>query len=177
MMAASSLIAATAALSPVHAADFDKAAFPTVVEAPLIYHTSDATPDDQQASPYKKNLALLAAMAGVLAALIKLIGLKNVVGAAGDIASKSVNVAKEVTGTAAKSAWKIVKSPLRFALLVAGLSFFALSGFGFYGVEWLGGIIVGATMMGVVAYSAIKVRTVLKPRPIKRQNDIMVNEN
>lgn len=171
MLAASSLLAAAAALAPAHAASFDAAAHPAVVETPMV--TIDADHGDQKAQMPAKRAALLALAAGALAGLIRLIGAKKIIRAAKETAV----AAAEVTGSAVKAVSRAVASPLRFALLMAGLALFALTGVGLYDIEWIGGLVVGAAMAGVAAYGLMKTRMSLKRRLVPVRVKDRVNRN
>jgi hypothetical protein len=170
MLAAGSLLASVAALAPVHAADFDAAAFPAVVEASI---TPAGDHGDSQAMNPARRIAWIAAAATVLAGLIKLIGAKKIVRAARQTATK----AAEVTGDVVKAAVRVVASPLRFGALIAGLALFALTGVGLYDIEWIGGLIAGAAIAGVSAYGLMKARMSLKKQPIRAHKEDLVNRN
>ncbi len=169
MLAAGSLLAAAAAFAPAHAADFDQAAYPAVIEAPMAAAAIDH--GDQKAQMPAKRIALLAVAAGALAGLIRLIGAKKIVRAAKETAVAAV----KVSGKAVKAVSRAVASPLRFALLMAGLALFALTGVGLYDIEWIGGLVAGAAMAGLAAYGAMKARMSLKPRPIRIHKSEVVN--
>jgi hypothetical protein len=174
VLAAGSLLAAVAALAPAHAADFDAAAFPAVVEAsitPAVTLAGDH--DDSQAMSPARRIAWIAAAATVLAGLIKLIGAKKIVRAARQTATK----AAEVTGDVVKAAARAVASPLRFGALIAGLALFALTGVGLYDIEWIGGLIAGAAIAGVSAYGLMKARMALKKQPVRARKGDLVNRN
>jgi hypothetical protein len=168
MMAATALLAASAALAPAHAWALDAAAFPATVEAPItpdIVHAADQT--DQKASPLTKRLGLIAVAGGVLAVLIKLIGPRKVMRAVKKSAGQAAKVATAAAAGTAKAAGRVFRSPLRFLALTAGLVLFALTGIGLYDVEWIGGLIVGAALAGVAAYGMWKTRMALRPIRIK----------
>ncbi len=171
LLAAGSLLASVAALAPAHAADFDAAAYPAVVEASITAAALDHG-DSQTMSPASR-IAWLAAAAGVLAGLIKLIGAKKIARVARQTASK----AAEVTGGAVKAVARTVASPLRFGALIAGLALFALTGVGLYDIEWIGGLIAGAAIAGVSAYGLMKARMSLKRQPVRARKEDMVNRN
>lgn len=159
LMAASSLLAASAALAPAGAADFDAAAYPATVEAPSVAHAADHA-DQQSKAP---RWALIAIAAGALAGLVKLIGARRLLRAAG----KGAAVTAKAAGKAVRAAARPFASPLRFAALMAGLSLFALTGVGLYDVEWVGGLIAGAALTGFSAFGAWKVRKALAPAPVR----------
>jgi hypothetical protein len=168
MMAATALLAASAALAPAHAWALDAAAFPATVETPItpdIVHAADQT--DQKASPLTKRLGLIAVAGGVLAVLIKLIGPRKVMRAVKKSAGQAAKVATAAAAGTAKAAGRVFRSPLRFLALTAGLVLFALTGIGLYDVEWIGGLIVGAALAGVAAYGMWKTRMALRPIRIK----------
>ncbi len=170
MLAAGSLLASAAAMAPAHAADFDAAAYPAMVEASV---TATGDQDDSQAMSPARRIAWIVAAAGVLAGLIKLIGAKKIVRAARQTATK----AAEVTGDVVKAAVRVVASPLRFGALIAGLALFALTGVGLYDIEWIGGLIAGAAIAGVSAYGLMKARMSLKRKPVKVRTTDRVNRN
>lgn len=170
LMAAGSLIAASAAVAPAGAADFDMAAHPATIEAPLVHAADHA---DREAGPAVPRWALLAAAAGALAGLVKLIGARKIVRAAG----KGAAITVEAAGKAARAVGRSFASPLRFAALMAGLSLFALTGVGLYDVEWIGGLVAGAALTGMAAYGAMKTRKALSLKPVRVKSQNTVNRN
>lgn len=88
------------------------------------------------------------AIAAALAGLIRLFGWTRISAAL----RKAGKVAIAAPAAAARYVGEAVKSPLRFTLIVGGLSLFALTGVGFYDVEWAAGLLTGAalTLAGVV---------------------------
>ena len=165
LLTAASLLAATAALAPAKAADFDPVAYPTTVQETVVSHAADHA-DESKQSPAKR-WGLIAVAAGALAGLVKLIGARKIAKGVGDAATQAVKMSGKAAGAAAKTVGRAVASPLRFAVLMAGLALFALAGVGFYDVEWLGGLIVGGAMTCLFVYGAVKARKVLTPKPLK----------
>lgn len=168
MMAATSLMTATAALGPVHASIMDPAAFPQTVEAPVvpdIAHASDHA--DQKASPMAKRLGLIAAAGGVLAVLVRLFGAKKVMRAVKTSAAQAAKVATSAATATASVAGRALRSPLRYLAVMAGLILFALTGVGLYDIEWIGGLVAGAGLAGMAAFGVLKARLALRPAPIK----------
>jgi len=168
MMAATALVAASVALVPAHARQMDAAAFPATTEAPVIpniAHASDQT--DQKASPLSKRLGLIAVTGGLLAILIKLIGPRKVMRAVKKSAGQAAKVATAAVVGTAKVAGRVFRSPIRFLALTAGLVLFALTGIGFYDIEWIVGLMVGAGLAGVTAFGMWKTRIALRPIRIK----------
>ncbi len=175
MMAASALIAAAAAMTPAHASDFDAAAYPPVVEATVVAHAADQA--DQKSQNKTEKIALFAIGAGVVAALIRIIGAKKILRAAKETTVQAARVSGKVAGQAAKAVSRAIASPMRFALLISGLALFALTGVGLYDIEWIGGLVAGAAMTGVGAYGVIKTRMALKLQPIRVRSKTTVNRN
>ncbi len=168
LLAAASVMAATAALSPAGASDLDPAVtVPTVaVEVPVIAHAADHT--DQEKAPLNaKKWALLAAAAASLAGLVKLIGARKVAEAVTDGAIKTARVAASTASGAARVVGRAVSSPLRFLAMLLGLALFALAGIGLYDVEWIGGLLSGAALAGATLFGMWKTRLALKPVRVK----------
>lgn len=168
MMAATSLLAASAALVPVHAGAMDPVAFPTTIEAPATPVSAHAVDQaDQKASPLFKRLGLIAAAGGVLAALIKLVGARKVMRVVKKSAGQAAKVAGAAAAGSAKVAGRVFRSPIRFLALTSGLILFALTGVGFYEIEWIGGMIAGAALAGLTAFGMWKTRIALRPVRVK----------
>lgn len=127
------------------------------VTAPIVIensHIDDAT----KSMPASQKLGLLAIGAAALAGLVRLIGARKLAAA---VTQGAVGAAKFTVKTGVKAA-KLVgatfASPLRFAGVMAGLALFALTGIGFYDVEWIFGLMVGALLMGGSAYGVARTR-------------------
>jgi hypothetical protein len=93
------------------------------------------------------------AAAAALAGLISLFGWTRISAAL----RKAGEAAIAAPAAAARYVGEAVKSPVRSAMIVGGLSLFALTGVGFYGVEWAAGLVTGAalTLAGVVGIRRI----------------------
>lgn len=170
LLAATSLAAATAAFGPVQAGDFDPAAYPAVIEAPVapdIAHAADHA--DQNRQTPARRWALMAVAAGALAGLVKLIGAKKIARAVSNGAAATARVGVKAAAVTVKIAGRAFASPLRFAALMAGLALFTLTGAGLYDIEWVGGLLAGSAITGLAAYGIMKARHILRPRPVKAQ--------
>lgn len=181
LLAAASVMAASAALSPAGASDLDPAAAPATiaVEAPVIANGADHA--DQEKAPQNaplgaKKWALLAAAAGALAGLVKLIGARKVADAVAEGAVKTARAAATSASGAARAVGRAVSSPLRFLALLFGLALFALAGVGLYDVEWLGGLLSGAALAGASLWGMWKTRLGFRPVRVKKA-DVPVRDN
>jgi len=164
MLAATSLIAASGALAPVHAGEFDPAAFPQTVEAPVILDVAHAADHaDQKASPLAKRLGLIAVAGAALAGLFRVLGAKRVMRAVKSSANTAAKAAASAATATASAAGRAFRSPLRYIAWVAGLALFALTGVGLYDIEWIGGLIAGAALAGLTAMGMWKTRMALRP--------------
>ena len=177
MMAATSLLTASAVMAPVNAWAFDPAANPATVEAsvmPGLAHAADQA--DQKVSPLAKRLGLIAVTGGVLAVLIRVIGVKKVLRAIRRSTGVAAKIAAHAAVGTAKVAGRVFRSPIRFMAIMAGLTLFALTGIGFYDVEWVVGLLTGAAMGGMAAYGLWKTRMALQPVRVK-SHDVRNMEN
>ncbi len=166
-LAAASVMAATAALSPAGASDIDPVATPATiaVEAPVAHAVDHG---DQDKTPVgAKKWALLAAAAGALAGLVQLIGARKVADAVTEGAVKTARVAASTASGAARAVGRTVSSPLRFLAALFGLALFALAGIGLYDVEWLGGLVSGALLAGATLFGMWKTRLAMRPARVK----------
>ncbi|WP_395074208.1 hypothetical protein [Hyphococcus sp.] len=181
LMAAASLLAASAALSPATASTMDPAAHPAIVSVEAtapIAHAGDHASENKPLSP--KKWALLAVAAGALGWLIKLIGARRVADAVAEGAVKTARVAASAASGALKVVGRTFASPLRFLGVMFGLALFALTGVGLFDAEWIGGLISGAALMGAGLYGVLKTRKALIPVKTKartRPEPNMDNEN
>lgn len=162
ILAATALTSAAAALAPAQASDYDAAAYPATIEAPVAYAADHA---DQQNQAPAKRFALIAVAAGALAGLIKLLGVKKVARAAGETAAATVRVAGRAAASAGGAVMRAARSPLRFMAWMTVLALFALTGVALYGVEWVGGLVAGAAIAGLGVYAIAKIRAGLAPKP------------
>ncbi len=179
LLAAVSVLAASAALSPAGASDFDPAAYPAtaaVESAPVIAHAADHA--DAEKTMSAKKWALLAAMAGALAGLVQLIGARRVADAITEGAVRAARVTAGAASGAARAVGRTLSSPLRFLALLFGLALFALTGIGLFDVEWIGGLLSGAALTGAGLYGMWKTRRALVPAKARaRSAQRMDNEN
>lgn len=138
-------ILAAASFAAIGAAAPAAAGAPTEPVSVEIVHASDHADAEARAADKAVNRWLLGgAAAAALAGLIRLFGWTRISAAlrkAGDIAVAAPAAAARYVGEA-------VKSPLRTAMIVGGLSLFALTGIGFYDVEWAAGLLTGAVLTG-----------------------------
>ncbi len=161
MLAATSLMTATGALAAAHANNFDATAVPTTVEAPAVTHAVDTVVQaDHSVNPVRR-AALIAAALGALGWLVNLIGPKKVLHAV----EKTAEATIKVTAAAAKTAARVMGSPLRYIGWVAGLSVFALTGVWLFNIEWIGGLVAGAALAGIVGFASQRVRSAFSLRP------------
>ncbi len=169
MMAAVSVIAASAALSPAGASDFDAAASPATVavEAPVAHAADhvDQAAQDQKTSP--KKWALLAAAAASLAGLVRLIGARRVGEIVTESAVRTARAAATGASVAVKAVGRAVASPFRFLAVLFGLALFALTGAGLYDVEWIAGLLSGAALAGAGLFGLWKTKRALRPVRVK----------
>lgn len=179
LLAAASMAAATAALSPAGASDLDPAVYQPVsvteAAAPLA-HAADEASENKAMTPRK--WALLAAAAGALAGLVKLIGARRVADAISEGAVKTVRAAGAAANTTARVVGRTVSSPLRFLAVLFGLALFALTGAGLYDVEWILGLASGAALAGAGLFGMLKTRKLFRPARVKKDSHpIRDNEN
>ena len=178
MLAATALIAASGALAPVQAGQFDPAAFPQTVEAPVIPDVAHAADHaDQKASPLAKRLSLIAVAGAALAGLIRVLGAKRVMRAVKSSANTAAKAAASAATATASVAGRAFRSPLRYIAWMAGLLLFALTGVGLYDIEWIGGLIAGAALSALTAMGMWKTRMALRPVRVKADVRNMANEN
>lgn len=160
LMAAASILAGAAALSPAQASDVDQVAYPAMIEAlataPGADHGADQS--DKQKFLNAGEWTLFAAAAGALAGLIKLVGARKLARAAGNAVGSAAKVSVQAAAGAGRALGRAVASPLRFSALMAGLAIFSLTGLWLFDIEWMGGLVAGAAMTGVAAYGAMKTR-------------------
>lgn len=162
LMAAASILASASALAPAQAGEIDPVANPVTIEAPLAVVDQSVDHHDDQRFMTAKKWAWLAAAAGVLAGLVKLVGARKIARVAGKAASGAAKISVEAAAGAGRVIGRAVASPLRFAGLMTGLALFSLTGLWLFDIEWMGGLITGAAMAGVAVYGAVKSRAFLQ---------------
>lgn len=173
MLAATSLLSAAAALSPVHANELDPAAFPATIEAPVVSHGAESVSQAAHDGKSAQRAALIAVALGAIGWLVKLLGPRRVLKAV----EKTADATVKASASAAKAMARAARSPLRALAWIAGLVLFALTGVGLYDIEWIGGLVAGATLAGVAAFGVAKTRTMLSLEPIRVKLRKSVNEN
>jgi hypothetical protein len=127
------------------------AAAPAAVSAPMepvsveIVHAADHADAEAGAADRAVNRWLLGgSVAAALAGLIRLFGWTRISAAL----QRAGAVAAAAPAAAARYVGEAVRSPVRSLMLIGGLSLFALTGIGFYGVEWAAGLVTGAVLTG-----------------------------
>ncbi len=176
MLAAASALAASAAMHGAAAGDFDAAAFPAVIEAPMQHQAAPDAASEEKAPVSVKKWALIAAAAGSLAALVKLIGARRVAQAVSQGAVHAARATAKTATGAARAVGKAARSPLRLLVVLFGLSVFALTGVGLYDIEWIGGLVSGAALAGVSLHGYLKARAMFTPAKAKAARNV-VTEN
>ena len=133
------------------------AAAPALASAPMepvsveVVHAADhADAEARQAEKAVNRWLLGGAAAAALAGLIRLFGWTRISAAL----QKAGAAAAAAPAAAARYVGEAVKSPVRSLMLVGGLSLFALTGIGFYDVEWAAGLITGAVLTGFALVGA-----------------------
>jgi hypothetical protein len=156
LLAAASLGAASVATAD---------ATPAYTPAP-IEHAAIATTHEEPAKPAAIIEAKRWTLAAALAALIAVIGPGRVMRTLdrhAPLAALAVRKVAAAPAAAAKSAARALKRPLRHAILIASLGFFALTGIGLYDVEWIGGLVAGLALALIAAVGGGKFRRAFAP--------------
>ena len=154
LMAAASLgVAATASAHASDPMQTDRA--PVELVQMQTHAAIDA--DTTAVSPVAKKVGLLAAAAAISALLVRIIGWRAISGAitrtGAGIKSAAETVAR-VPVAAAKAVARATSGPVRYAMLMASMGLTAFVGVGIYDVEWLGGLVIGAALVGLSWYGA-----------------------
>ncbi|MEX6633300.1 hypothetical protein ABFZ84_07030 [Hyphococcus sp. ECK-19] len=165
LLAAASVIAASAVVMPAAADDYAPVA---PIEVVIDEISASAAPvvdvDVADKVPLSaKKWALVMAAAGALAGLVKLIGARRVADAIASGTVKTAKVAAKAATSTAKAVGRTVSSPLRFLAVLFGLALFALTGIGIFDVEWIGGLLSGAAMTAVGMFGVVKMRNIFQP--------------
>jgi hypothetical protein len=160
LLAAASLGAASVATAD---------ATPAYTPAP-IEHAAVATIHEEPAKPAAiieaKRWTFAAASAAALAALFAAIGPGRVMRTLdrhAPLAASAVRKVAAAPAAAAKSVARALKGPFRYAIVLASLGFFALTGIGLYDVEWIGGLVAGLALALVAAVGGGKFRRAFAP--------------
>ena len=169
LLAAASVIAASAVVMPAAAADYAPTA---PIEVAIDEMSVSASPvldvDISDKAPLgAKKWALVMAAAGALAGLVKLIGARRVADAIASGTVKTAKVAAKAATSTAKAVGRTVSSPLRFLAILFGLALFALTGIGIFDIEWIGGLLSGAAMTAVGMFGVAKTRKIFQPIRVK----------
>ncbi|MEL7486962.1 MAG: hypothetical protein AAGJ87_07090 [Pseudomonadota bacterium] len=175
LLAAASTAAATTAVAVSdEAAPYETA----IVEAAPVL-VAEASSAEAPAPIVKPRNWLIAAFAtGALAGLVRLLGGKRTINAVREAAATAAPKVARAARDAAKAPISAVKtagaamaSPLKWAAAILGLGMLGFVGVGFYNVEWLGGLVVGAALASASAFAAWRARTALSLRPVKIRKD------
>ena len=122
------------------------AATPGVEPAPIEHAVVAATHEETEsraADTAVRGWLAGGAVAAALAGLVRLFGWTRIAAALG----KAGSAVAAAPAAAVRYAGEAIKSPLRSLLLIGGLSLFALTGVGFYDVEWVAGVATGAALV------------------------------
>ena len=167
LMAAASISAAGA----VHAAHAAPSHHYTPAAIEQAYVAPDHGDADKAPAPAQvKRLGLWAAAAGVLGALVHLIGLKNIARAAraaGPAVARAAVATAKAPVAAVRYIAKSASAPVRFGLAMASLALVAFTGIGLFDVEWVGGMVIGGVLTAMAWYGAARVRGALSPVRIR----------
>ena len=178
LMAAASVLAGAVSISPAHAHPFDPAAQQATIESVAASPEHAAGPADERKAPMAGKWALLAAAAGVLAGLVKLVGARKIARVAVATAGRAAKISAEAAAGAARVTGRVFASPVRFIGVMAGLALFSLTGLWLFDLEWLGGLLAGFALAGGFFLSAAKIRGFFgRSNPLNSQNNNMVNPN
>ncbi|MEZ5895311.1 MAG: hypothetical protein R3C40_10595 [Parvularculaceae bacterium] len=162
LMAAASISAAGA----VHAAHAAPSHHYTPAAIEQAYVAPDHGDADKAAPSQVKRLGLWAAAAGVLGALVHLVGFKNIARAAraaGPAVARAAVATAKAPVAAVRYIAKSASAPVRFGLAMASLALVAFTGIGLFDVEWVGGMIIGGVLTAMAWYGAARVRGALSP--------------
>ncbi|HPE31105.1 MAG TPA: hypothetical protein PLV61_07915 [Parvularculaceae bacterium] len=157
---AASALAAAGAVTAAHAETAPYEAARVEVVAP-VHHAADEPVAKADAI---KKVGIAAAATAALAALFHLIGAKRIgrwFRAAAPVAAKAASAVAAAPIAAAKAVGRAAASPVRFALLMAGLGVFALTGFSLFDVEWAGGLLAGGAIVALAWTASARTRRAL----------------
>lgn len=146
MIRANPLKAALLAAASLAAVSASAAPLPAVDSAPLEHAVVATTHDEAEsraADAAIRGWLAAGAVAAALAGLIRLFGWSRIAAALG----KAGSALAAAPAAAVRYAGEAIKSPLRALLIIGGLSLFALTGVGFYDVEWVAGVATGAALV------------------------------
>jgi hypothetical protein len=157
LLAGAALAAATGAVA--HAADRTPLEPIAVEHAIEVADHGDA--EKSQATHPVKGWVIYAAGAAMLAAIARLIGFRRIKAATkavGAAAGKAAQAGAKAAGDVGALAAKALASPLRLAMLAAGLVLIGLAGIDYYNLEWAAGLVFGALVSIAALRGARKVR-------------------
>lgn len=168
-MLGTTFLVASTAITPAHAETNKSAAHPTVIEASALTEQAAIGLDhtDQKASSMTKRLGLIGLAGGILAILVKLVGMNKIMRLIKGSARRAAKVASATADATVGAAARVLRSPLRYAAWAAGLFLFAITGISVFDLEWVGGIIVGASLTGILSLGLWKTRFALRPAMVK----------
>lgn len=121
---------------------------------------------DEAAAPSSpaRKWAIAGFAAAALAGVARLIGWRRIRAAAQAAGPAVANAAKAVasgTSELVRAVGSAIISPIRLAVLAAGLALVALTGIGLYDIEWAAGLVFGALVTLSVMIGAGKARKAL----------------
>ncbi len=180
LMLGTTFLAASAVMGPAHADTKKSVAYQEVVEAPAqpVQATLVSDHADKKASPMAKRLGLIGLAGGILAVLVKLVGMRKVMRVIKGSAQQAAKIANATADATVGAAARVLRSPLRYAAWAAGLFLFALTGISVFDLEWVGGLIVGASLASIMSIGLWKMRFALRPAAVKiKRNQNMDNVN
>ena len=121
-----------------------------------------------EANSSKFSWFLTAFIVGGLAALARIFGATRAMKFASDAAPVVAKATRDVAQgsiNAAKAIGSATLAPFKLMMVLVSLAVFAFAGVGFYDLEWLGGLAVGAGSIGVVALSYMRAKNLTKLVP------------
>ena len=98
------------------------------------------------------------------------VGIKKIMRVIKGSARRAAKVASATADATVGAAARVLRSPLRYAAWAAGLFIFALTGISVFDLEWIGGLIVGASLTGILGLGLWKTRFALRPAMVKATN-------
>jgi hypothetical protein len=133
----------------------------TEIAAPAAIHGSEAAP----AKAAVKTAGLWAAAGAALAGIASLIGwrrLRKAAAAVAPLAAQAAGAVAAAPAAVASAIGKAARKPLRFAAALLSLILFLLLGFGFYDIEWAGGVLAGGLAVAATWFGAARARLAVR---------------